>query len=337
MGCDCRQIVGQTHHILVSEWGRRWCDIELVMFTLYIDDSGTDPRQHVAVATALIIPAKQIVRLENEWEAFRHKENFECFHTSEFVFKNHKSEFANWDDQKQEQVFKRVRQICKKYGSRALSIAVNKKDYDEVVPPDFRKYLGNTHYGWAVRQLLANLSTLCPVKSDSRREFIFQWLERHVPARIEIEDMMDQMQFISEKEGVPGDYSDPHFRKSAGIPGLQCVDAVAWVSYQYALHVFKIYPEKPLAKFVAESWKEFEGHLGTEGWLKAATLRRESLERSIKKAIPDGKAAQFFKEWNEYKMRIRQLRSNDARTGKSSSQRDQSQARRRKEGQKAEA
>jgi hypothetical protein len=111
-----------------------------VMFTLYIDDSGTSPSQPVAIATALIIPRIQIVRLEKEWDKFRSKENFECFHTSEFYFRNPKSEFASWDDNKQERVFRRVRQISKKYGVRAISIAVNKKDYDEVVPAEMRKH-----------------------------------------------------------------------------------------------------------------------------------------------------------------------------------------------------
>lgn len=55
------------------------------------------------------------------------------------------------------------------------SIAVNKKDYDEIVPADFRKYFGEHHYSWAVRQLLANLALLYPPTPTCRREFIFQW------------------------------------------------------------------------------------------------------------------------------------------------------------------
>ncbi|HYY72737.1 MAG TPA: hypothetical protein VE778_04020 [Candidatus Bathyarchaeia archaeon] len=92
------------------------------------------------------------------------------------------------------------------------------------------------------------------------------------------------MQFISEKEGTAGDYCDPHFRKSLGIPGLQCVGAVSWVSYQYALHIYK---RTPLRKFVPESWKEFEGH----------SLR---IVTALRKAVPDPTAMQFFREWEEY-------------------------------------
>src|SRR5271156_4100047 len=106
------------------------------MFSAYIDDSGTDPNQRAAIATAFIMPAAQIIRLEREWDKFRTRYKFADLHTSEMVHLNHKSDFASWDEEKQRVVFKRVRDISKKYGVRsaAISIAVNKADYDELVP-----------------------------------------------------------------------------------------------------------------------------------------------------------------------------------------------------------
>ena len=121
-------------------------------------------------------------------------------------------------------------------------------------------------------------------------------MQRHNPSRKEIEIIMDQLQFVAEREGLVGLYSEPVFRKSDGIPGLQCVDAIAWVCYQYSLLVFK---GIPLKKFVEESWHDFGGHLSFEGWLHAFTMRREQLKRSIERAIADGRALQFFKEWRD--------------------------------------
>lgn len=292
------KVVGSTHHLLLGLWGSRWRNVELIMFTVFIDDSGTDPKQSVAIATALIIPGAQIIRLETEWNRLRSKEGFDCFHTSEFYFRNPKSEFANWNDDKRARVFGRVRQITKKYGIRAISIAVKKSDYDDVAPAELRNFLGKDHYSWAVRQLIANLTALHPPKDSAGREWIFQWLERHTPARKQIEDIMDQMQFVSEREGIVGYYSDPIFKKSVGIPGLQCVDAVAWISYQYAVH---LYQKLPLRELVPQSWKEFEGHLGADGWLRAFTLRKENLEKGIKNSIANGQAMQFFNEWQQHK------------------------------------
>ena len=194
---------------------------ELVMFTLYIDHSGTDPKQQVAIATALKIPACQVIALEREWDTFRKKEGFTCFHTAEFMARNPKSEFANWDEQKQERVFKRVRQISKKYGARALSVAVNKKDYDELVPADYRSYFGKYHYTWAIRQLVSFVGKWYEPNPKTSFEFIFQWMGRpHDDRRIEIETVMEQAQWLAGKKYVLGDYSNFSFRKSMGVPGL---------------------------------------------------------------------------------------------------------------------
>src|ERR1700728_3249206 len=56
-------------------------EIRAIMFTVYIDDSGTDPNQLVAVAAALIIPTKQIPSLESNWKAFGEKHKFSNFHS----------------------------------------------------------------------------------------------------------------------------------------------------------------------------------------------------------------------------------------------------------------
>lgn len=89
-------------------------------FTIFTSDSGTDPKQRVANATGLIVAASRIVSLEKEWDKLRKKEGFGDFHTSEFVYRNKKSEFADWDDVKHKRVFRRVREIAKKYGAQAF-------------------------------------------------------------------------------------------------------------------------------------------------------------------------------------------------------------------------
>lgn len=266
------------------------------MFTLYIDDSGTSPSQPVAIATALIIPAVQIIRLEREWDTVREKYSFTEFHTSEFVARNPKSEFANWDEQKQERLFSRVMQISMKYGVRAVSIAVNKNDYDEVVPQDYRSYFGKYHYTWAIRQAIANLDNLHKARP---REWVFHWMggprdER----RIEIEAVMEQQQWLMEKHGEQGDYSNYSFRKSEGIPGLQCVDAIAWVCYRYALFVMR---KTSMHRFVELSWNKLGGNRESDGWLFAVAIRRENLEKSITEGLADAQVLDFFREWEEYK------------------------------------
>lgn len=269
------------------------------MFTLHIDDSGTDPKQQVAIATMWQVPALRIIALEREWDTFRKKQGFECFHTSEFMARNPKSEFAGWDDEKQERVWKRVRQICKKYGVRAFSVAVNKKDYDDVMPKDYRGYFGEYHYTWAIRQLISFVGKCYEANPSVPFEFIFQWMGGPKdPKRREVEIVMEQAQWRADQNEILGNYENYTFRKSSGIPGLQCVDAIAWVSYRYALHIFC---KSPLPNMALDAWHDFEGHLGLRGWLYAVTIRRENLQKTIDKTLETGKAKHFFREWDEYK------------------------------------
>jgi hypothetical protein len=100
------------------------------MFTAYIDDSGTAPEQKVAIATALVMPAHRIIAFQSEWNTFIEKWGISDFHASQCAVANSKSDFAGWDEAKVKTVFKRIRQIIKKYGLRSISLAVHKSDYD---------------------------------------------------------------------------------------------------------------------------------------------------------------------------------------------------------------
>jgi hypothetical protein len=285
-----------THLWHARRWGMLGHEVHVIMFTLYIDDSGTAPDQHVAIATALIIPAAQIIRLEKEWETFRVNEGFKCFHTSPFIARNPKTEFANWDDVKQERVLRRVRQISRKYGVRALSVAVHKKDYDDIVPESHRYITGKYHYTWAVRQLIT-LQAVRFNETKPPREYIFQWMGKPTDSRkIEIDRVMSQANYYASRFKTGEDYSNYSFRQSDDIPGLQCVDAIAWVCYQKALEIFRKTPLHPLA---VASWNDFGGHLGSKGWLYAGTILRDSLEKSINKLISNGEVKRYVDDWRE--------------------------------------
>jgi hypothetical protein len=66
------------------------------MFPVYIDDGGTDPKQPVAIAAALIIPAIQIPILKKNRASFALKYGFPDFHASECMARNAHSAFAGW-------------------------------------------------------------------------------------------------------------------------------------------------------------------------------------------------------------------------------------------------
>jgi hypothetical protein len=126
----------------------------LAMFIAFIDDSGTDPRHPIAIASGLIVPVKAIPRLDREWGAFLSKEGLtKGFHTSECVARNPHSEFAEWDDNHGSWVLARIRQIIFKYSIQAYSMSVWKSEFDSIIPDELRQFGGKEHYSWAVDHL----------------------------------------------------------------------------------------------------------------------------------------------------------------------------------------
>lgn len=244
----------RTHHLLISAWGKRWKDVQLVMFTAYIDDSGSDPNQHVANATALIIPGRRILALQREWDALQANEGFADFHTSVFVARNAKEGFGGLSDADQKRIFQRVREIVKKFGVKVMSFTVHKKDYDEVVPANLRSYAGKYHYTWAIRHVVQYLSGWRFSHHALPLEFVFDWMKEGDERRREIETVMEQAEHLASDMGRHGEFTNYSFRLRKEIPGLQCVDCVAWTTYQYALLAFR---KKPLHPFAKIAWDDF--------------------------------------------------------------------------------
>ena len=184
------------------------------MFSVYIDDSGTDPNQRAAIATAFVVPAAQIIPLEREWDNLKKKYGFSDFHTSEMVARNYKSDFADWDETKQKKVFQRVREISKKYGIRAaaVSFAVNKVDYDNLVPLEYRNYFGG-HYTWAIRHGINFLEAWRQSRNIAPFEYVFDWAEPGSIERIEIETVMAQAESIYQQRGRSGEFTNHTFRR----------------------------------------------------------------------------------------------------------------------------
>ena len=321
------RIEGRTHHMLVSAWGKRWKEIVLSFFTAYVDDSGSDPRQRVANATVVIIPATRLIALEREWDALKRKEGFSCWHTSEFSARQADTDFADWDDVKHDRVFKRVREICKKYCVQPMSFTVHKADYDEIVPEWFRKSSGVYHYTWAIRQLLSHCVQWRLQHRVPPLEYVFDWMgtKRNNPRRQEIEDVLDQAEEDAIVKGRAGEYVNSSFRSRCEFPGLQCTDALAWCVFQYAMMSFC---KKPMVRDAQIAWDDFGTYLSGK-WGYNVTITRDNLQKWIDAEIADGRSLQKFEAWRQRKRAqqgVRTVRPHDGRTSKGSPQSCKSQA-----------
>jgi len=289
--CVESQRYSLTEHFLLSAYGSKWKEVTLVMFTVFVDDSGTAPDQPVAIAGALIVPAIQISNLENDWGSFRGKFGFtKYFHSSECAAKNPKSEFANWDDVKVEKAFERARQIIKKRSSRAFAFAVHKEDFDAEAPAEYRKVGGENHYTWALRTLLNVLTQWHKEKSvGAPFEFVFDWTEGVV--KEEIEMLMAQFESI-----FPGMFEGHYsFRYKKDVPGLQCADILAWSYYGAARRVFR---KVPMNAFAQASFIDFSAHQERQ-WLNALAFERNNLRDAIARDMADPETMKARREWFE--------------------------------------
>jgi hypothetical protein len=264
------------------------------MFTVYVDDSGTDPKQAVAIASALVIPGRRILNLEKEWNTLKKKEGFSCWHTSEFLAKNPKCEAADWDDPKLERVFARVRQIAKKHGVKTTAFAVPKQDYDDAVPPDLRKHSGNFHYTWAVRNVLDRLLGWRRQLGHLPLEYVFDWLDPKTEKekKREIDAAIEQSEEAASQSGFAGEFKNCSFRGREEIPGLQCSDALAWTAFQ---QVLTLECKRPLRKYAEIAWADFDAR--GEGWREVLTIRKSELQRWANSPEAVAHTQEWFAKW----------------------------------------
>jgi len=283
-----------------------------VQFAIYLDDSGTSPSQPVACATGLIVPVRRILHMESEWVTLKQQEGFSDFHASEFVARNHKSEFAKWDDAKHTRVFRRVRQITKKYGIQIFSFSVKKDDYEQCVPHELRQYAGEFHYTWAIRHVTQFAQQWRVDKKVSEPyHWVFDWMEPRDPARKEIVTVMEQSEEQARSQrGVRHEYTRYDFHPRGASAALQCADLVAWTNYNFSLFKWR---NKPVHRFASIAWDDFASmpsgyspniHEDME-WNFSVVLKRDDLEDWAKRELADGRSLVRFREF-EARKKMRQ-------------------------------
>lgn len=258
-----------VEHALIAGCGGNWRNFTLVMFNAYIDDSGTAPSQRIAVASALVIPARRILALESEWKTFCAKYQIQSFHASECVYRNPKSEFANWNDAKVEAAVARVRKVTKRYAVRAISFAITKAEFDAEMPEKWKEFFCRDPYVWAIWHLLKLLRRWSEEHQQSKIELVFDHLEGKPRAAIEkaLRDM---------ETYYPGTYAGHYsFRRREEWPGLQCVDLLTWSRLAAARSRFEGTPMHQIAKTTKQEYRKFQdGKWLSALWINKLDLRK---------------------------------------------------------------
>jgi Protein of unknown function (DUF3800) len=300
----------------------------LAFFTAYLDDSGTALEHPVAIASALIIPANSIEKLDAQWRRFITAQGIPDFHAAACAAKKSREKhYDNWDDKKKHHAFMRVRKFCKDFGVQVFGFSVYKKTYDEVVPESYRNY-GGDYYTWALRHVLAKIHEWKQARGIKEPvEHVFDWQEIREPVRDEIEDLVGQYSEFY-KEPLHHD-----FQKRKLVPALQCADLIAWLCFQLAMDNFH---SKPMSPYADESLRDLETYKPSGGkpalhrkWFQLATVERPKLQNWIESEIKVGRSMPLFQDWyrrhpsremllNERKKRISEIREANARAAERS-------------------
>jgi hypothetical protein len=272
----------------MSAYGRRWKELTLVVFSVYVDDSGTDPQQKVAVAAALIVPAIKIQRIEALWETFREKYGFKYLHASELASSHRKGQYGHWSDHKAGLVLSRARQITKANVAAACAFSIKKESFDRVTPRQWKIQGGQNHYTWAFRTLLDHL-----IRWREARGIVkpFEWVFDNANGRDRDEIEMLMAQFEVDHPGhFEGRYS---FRCRANVPCLQAADLLAWSTYSISREIFVRASADP---FAVRSMQDFRNYQNGD-WLTCLTYAEEQLRQTIDDDLRNAEAVRVRDEW----------------------------------------
>jgi hypothetical protein len=122
----------------------------------------------------------------------------------------------------------RARRITKRNAIYAISMTFSRADILEVFPAGWFEDGGREPFTWSLRSLLNALRGCHQI--DGKREsveYVLDYLSPHDPKRAEVEMMFAQFENVYSGE-YEGKWS---FRSRTDVPGLQCVDQLAWAAH----------------------------------------------------------------------------------------------------------
>jgi len=216
----------------------------LAMFTVYFDDSGTHPGSDIAVAACYISTDRCWTEFVKAWDDARWEEGFEVFHMAEFAAKREAGHepFCRWDNGKKRHVYGRLAKIINENKWVGIAAAIPKKSYD-LVPERHREYHGRTHYAFAVRACLQRIARWRKnFEIKLPMQFIFDWTEKGLPVRVEIEDIWGRgglLRYPKWEQEYGMQVDGCNFERKEKFKPLQAADILAW---QMNNHIRRVMP-----------------------------------------------------------------------------------------------
>jgi len=252
------------------------------MFSIYIDDSGTDPNQVVAVAAGWIAKTPAWAALTKEWLRIQTDHGFSCMHMAEFVNGAKKTEFEHWSLSTKEIVLEKLGSQVIGNALKGFSMGIIKKDFDEIVPPELRTLGHKNHYTYAIRAVLGLIHKWRIQEgifdAEHPIEYIFDHMDKNDPRRLEIENVFatvgtedeSLVNYGLKKDGI-------EFKSRTTLPPLQAADMFAWTIYRAMKHETKEQDANKLAKL---AFRKF--CLSKQGLVDGGYNKRQHLVEWVK-------------------------------------------------------
>ena len=200
------------------------------MITAYFDDSGTDQRSRIAIASCYLGEVQQWDLLAREWEDAKSRFGFEYFGMSDCLVGRERTSFEGWSWPQKDALIRHLIGITSLRARMGFSAAIIKDDYDAVVSGWKRRIVGENHFGFAVKDCLRQIR-------NWRRQYNISEPIQYVF------DLMgtgkDEIEFIFESflqhdpEGIGVTEEGYSFKNKRNFPPLQAVDILAHQSYAH--------------------------------------------------------------------------------------------------------
>jgi hypothetical protein len=212
------------------------------MFALYCDDSGTHQQSPFAVAACFVADVVQWEHFVKDWNEANEVEKFGTFHMAAFVAKQKQFALPEWqDEEKRDRTLKRLITIIKTRRRMGFFAVVEKSGYDAEVPPGMRERykLGNSHYSFAVRMVMAQV--LKWRRKYGYREpiqFVFDQMSK---GKGEINAIFEKALNEGDEQALVHGISREagwSFQSKSEVVPLQAADVLAWESLHDMRSVF---------------------------------------------------------------------------------------------------
>ena len=248
------------------------------MLRAYFDDSGTHVESPVVVIGGLLGLIEDWGKFEDEWRAkladpLSEKPPLKAFHLSHCV--GHYGEFANYSFAESEALRHDFRQIILSSNLRQLSLAIPCADWDELVVPPYRDFMGTAEEACFVKFIERSMGVVRAAgvkglkiayvydkgRESYRLEYLTSLLKKHADSRPEF-----------------GSFT---FARVADMPPLQAADTIATENYWA---VQKWIADGDVSNASIHFKRLLEGMAG-EGMI----LDREAIQGEIDRRGPDGR------------------------------------------------